>query len=175
MESKILSTSFFNRPTLIVAEELLGKYLVREIGGKKEAYMITEVEAYDGFEDKASHAWKGKTSRTEIMFGEAGKWYVYLCYGIHNMLNIVTGEKGYPAAVLIRGVKGIKGPGRITRTLDITKKENTLSATPESGLWIEDRDASILKSHIQKTPRIGIDYAAEWIDVPYRFVIDIEK
>jgi DNA-3-methyladenine glycosylase len=101
---KVLNKTFFERPTLEVAESLLGKFLIKRYRGVEKAYMITEVEAYDGFEDKASHAHKGKTERSEVMFGEAGYWYVYLVYGMHNMLNIVTGKYDYPAAVLIRGI-----------------------------------------------------------------------
>src|SRR5438477_265913 len=102
---KILPADFFNRDTDQVAQELLGKFLVRKIQGKETSAIITEVEAYDGQSDLASHASKGKTKRTEVMFGKPGIFYVYLCYGIHHMLNIVTREHGYPAAVLIRAVK----------------------------------------------------------------------
>ncbi|PIY95650.1 3-methyladenine DNA glycosylase, partial [Candidatus Jorgensenbacteria bacterium CG_4_10_14_0_8_um_filter_39_13] len=91
---KILSQSFFNRPALTVAKELMGKYLVRRYRGKLVSAMITEVEAYDGFKDKASHAFRGMTDRNKIMFGPAGFWYVYFTYGMHWMLNIVTGKKG---------------------------------------------------------------------------------
>ena len=101
---KVLNKNFFNRPTLIVAKDLLGKYLIRRLNGKIKRFMITEVEAYDGFKDKASHASRGKTVRNAPMFGEAGVWYVYFTYGMHYMLNIVTGKKDYPAAILIRGV-----------------------------------------------------------------------
>jgi DNA-3-methyladenine glycosylase len=170
-----LTQPFFSRPTLTVAEELIGKFLVRKIGKTTTAYMITEVEAYDGFEDKASHAHKGETPRNRIMFGEAGYWYVYLCYGMYYMLNVVTGEKGYPAAILIRGVEGFSGPGRLTRGLEITKEENTKIALPESGLWIEDRGVKIPKSKIKRTPRIGVNYAKEWTDKPYRFLYIPEK
>jgi len=110
---KVLTHHFFNRPTLTVAKDLLGKFLVREVAptrrqsGRRRsvvAYMITEVEAYDGFKDKASHASRGETPRNAPMFGPAGHWYVYFTYGMHWMLNVVTREKGYPAAILIRGV-----------------------------------------------------------------------
>lgn len=101
---KILSQKFFNRPTLTVARELLGKFLVRRIGKKKTSAVIAEVEAYAGPKDEASHAFKGRTKRTELMFGKAGYWYVYLVYGMHYCLNIVTEKKDYPAAILIRAV-----------------------------------------------------------------------
>ena len=100
--------------------------------------MIIEVEAYDGFHDKASHAARGKTKRNAPMFGHAGHWYVYFTYGMHWMLNIVTGKKGYPAAVLIRGVNGIHGPARLTKKLKIDGKFDDLPANRKTGLWIED-------------------------------------
>ncbi len=102
---KILSSKFFeSKNTVKIAKSLLGKFLVRRHKGKTAAYLITEVEAYDGFQDKASHAHRGRTERNKIMFGPAGYWYVYFTYGVHWMLNIVTGPKDYPAAVLIRAV-----------------------------------------------------------------------
>jgi DNA-3-methyladenine glycosylase len=119
-----LTKKFFNRPTVAVAKDLLGKFLVRRCSGKEFAYMITEVEAYDGFSDKGSHAHRGETERNKPMFAEAGRWYVYLTYGMHWMLNIVCGKKGYPAAVLIRGVQGISGPARITKKLRINRQFN---------------------------------------------------
>ena len=103
--ARVLPPSFFRRPTVRVAQSLLGTYLVHRVKGKIIVAMITDVEAYDGPLDKASHAHKGVTKRNAPMFGEAGQWYVYLCYGVHEMLNIVTGPKGYPAAVLIRGAE----------------------------------------------------------------------
>ncbi|MBI2626024.1 MAG: DNA-3-methyladenine glycosylase, partial [Candidatus Nealsonbacteria bacterium] len=99
-----LQRSFFLRPTLLVSKELLGKYLVRKIGRKILVGKITETEAYDGFKDKASHASRGNTERNKVMFDEGGRWYVYFTYGMHWMLNIVTGPQKYPAAVLIRGI-----------------------------------------------------------------------
>jgi DNA-3-methyladenine glycosylase len=113
-----LDKSFFEGNTLAIARELLGKYIGRE-GMEDSALMITEVEAYDGPADLASHAARGKTPRNTAMFGEAGVWYIYLCYGIHWLLNIATGPPGYPAAILIRGVEGVPGPGRVTRHLGI--------------------------------------------------------
>lgn len=167
-KGNVLASSFFEQPTLVVAENLLGKYLVRD----GQAFMITEVEAYDGFEDKASHASRGETPRNKVMFGGAGVWYVYFVYGMHHMLNIVTGPKGYPAAVLIRGVEGISGPARLTKALGIDRQMNEQKAQPESGLWIEDRGAIIPKNKIEKTPRIGVAYAGEeWASKPWRFVL----
>jgi len=169
---KILTQSFFNRPALTVAEELLGKFLVVQSKHGVSARMITEVEVYDGFDDKASHAHRGETKRNAVMFGEAGHWYVYLCYGMHWMLNIVTGEREYPAAVLIRGVEGADGPGKLTKALGIDRHFDGLLAAKRSGLWVEDRGVSVLPQYISRTPRIGVKYAGEeWMNKPYRFVL----
>lgn len=163
----VLDKKFYKQDTLKIAQELIGKYLVKD--GKE--YMIVETEAYDGPNDKASHAHKGRTNRTEVMFGSPGIWYVYLVYGMYWMLNIVTASKDYPAAVLIRGVKKYKGPGVLTRELNITDQFNGKPADKSTGLWIEDRGEKIEKDDIISTPRIGVDYAKEWKDKPYRFVL----
>lgn len=171
--NKILNQEFFqSKNTVKIARSLLGKFLMRRMKGKTKAYMITEVEAYDGFKDRASHAHRGKTERNKIMFGEAGHWYVYFTYGIHHMLNIVTGPKEYPAAILIRGIKGINGPARITKLLKIDKKLNGKSATRLNGLWLEDRGLKIKNLQIKKGPRIGVDYAGPvWSKKAYRFYL----
>jgi len=167
---KELKKRFFKRPTILVAQELLGKFLVKKNGSKRVAHMITEVEVYDGPRDLGSHAARGLTPRTKIMFGPAGYWYVYFTYGIYWMLNIVTREKDYPAAILIRGVERISGPGRLTRALDINRKFNGRAATESSGLWIEDRGIKIPNGKIKKGPRIGIDYAGPyWAKRHWRF------
>lgn len=168
---RVLGKSFFSRTADIVAPELLGKFLVRERGGARAAYMITETEAYDGFDDTASHAAKGKTKRAEVMHGPPARWYVYFIYGMYEMLNIVTGEDGYPSAVLIRGVVGIDGPGKLTRELGITRDFYGKAATPRNGLWIEDRGIAIPRSGMVATPRIGVAYAGEWAMKEWRFVI----
>jgi len=169
---KVLNKNFFKRGALEVAQDLLGKFLVRKVGKKVIASMVTEVEAYDGYNDKASHASHGKTKRNEPMFGEAGKWYVYLTYGMHNMLNIVTGEKDYPAAVLIRATDEVIGPGRLTKQMNITRALNCKKAIRVEGLWIEDRGVKVSKKQIKKTPRIGVDYAGPlWSRRHYRFVL----
>jgi DNA-3-methyladenine glycosylase len=166
---KVLTSRFFNKPTLTVAKNLLGKFLVRQRGGKDISLMITEVEAYDGPNDKASHASCGKTERNKVMFGKAGNWYVYFTYGMHWMLNIVTGSENYPAAVLIRGTDKINGPARITKFLKIDKKFNGKIANKKSGLWIEDRGIKVKESRIRRGKRIGVDYAGKWATKPYRF------
>lgn len=173
----ILNTHFFNRDTLQISKELLGKFLVENISGVTRAHMIIEVEAYDGPEDLASHASKGKTLRNTPMFEHAGIWYVYLVYGMHSMLNIVTGEKNYPAAILIRGIlhedgRILNGPAKLTKALGIDKTYNALPAEKKSHLWIEDRGVIIPTEQIQTSPRIGVDYAKEWKDKPYRFFVD---
>ncbi len=133
--------------------------------------MITETEAYDGLDDRASHASKGKTPRTEVMFGPPGHWYVYLIYGMYEMLNIVTGPEGYPSAVLIRGVQDTDGPGKLTRQLGITRAFNTKAAAKEAGLWIEDRGIVIPQNSIIRLPRIGVAYAGKWAHKPWRFLL----
>lgn len=170
---KVLGPSFFARPAPVVARELLGKFLVRRVRGRELAGMITETEAYEGLDDLASHASRGRTPRTEVMFGESGRWYVYLIYGMYSMLNIVTGPNGHPSAVLIRGTDMVSGPGRLTRALAVTKTENANRATKETGLWIEDRGTRVPSRRIRNTPRIGVAYAGEhWAAKPWRFVYD---
>ncbi len=173
---QIINKKFFNRDTKIVAKELLGKFLVRKIGNKEIAIMITETEAYDGHYDKASHALKGKTQRTQVMFGYPGIFYIYLCYGVHFMLNIITREKEYPAAVLIRGAvfenHVLGGPGKVTKFLKIDKKLNNKKAEKASGLWFEDHAVKIPEHKIKATPRIGVAYAGpKWSAAKLRFLI----
>ncbi len=169
---KILIKKFFERSSLIVAPELLGKYVVSTLSGNEESYLITETEAYDGIEDLASHASRGKTMRTEVIFGVPGRFYIYLIYGMYYMLNIVTDKEEYPSAVLLRGVQGINGPGKLTKKLGITKSINILEAKKETGLWFEDRGIKIDKKEIIKTPRVGVDYAGPiWAKKDYRFIL----
>jgi DNA-3-methyladenine glycosylase len=164
----VLRKAFFKRDTLTVVHGLLGKYLV--CGGT--ALMITEVEAYDGPDDLASHAARGRTPRNSVMFGDAGVWYIYLCYGAHWLANIVTGPPDYPAAILLRGVEGVSGPGRLTRHLGIDASFNHKRAEKRSGLWIEDRGVVISPRRILKAPRIGVAYAGPiWANKKYRFLL----
>jgi len=170
--TKILSREFFNEPVLKIAPKLLGKYLIRKIDNQEIALQITEIEAYDGMNDLACHACKGKTKRNKVMFGPAGCFYLYLIYGMYWMLNIVTGPKDYPAAILIRGTKEISGPGRLTKKLKLDKNFNTKTALPENNLWFEDRDIKVLKKDIIQTSRIGVNYAGPlWAKKPYRFLL----
>ena len=159
--------------TVTLARWLLGKTLVRTTGRNRSAHIITEVEAYDGEHDLACHASKGRTKRTEVMYKSGGIWYVYLCYGVHEMLNLVTGPADYPAAVLIRGVSGITGPGRLTKRLKIDRRLNGLVARPTSGLHLEDRGLEIPLRQLKSGPRIGVDYAGSaWARKPWRFYFD---
>lgn len=169
---KVLKKKFFDRPTLIVAKDLLGKFLVREVKGEIIASMITEVEAYDGLKDMASHARRGVTPRNKIMFGHPGIWYVYFTYGMHWMVNIITGPENYPAGVLIRGVEGVSGPGRVTKYFRIDRDLNGKRAEPKENLWLEDRGTKIEPKKIKRTPRVGIDHAGPvWAKKKYRFTI----
>ncbi len=171
----MLKKDFFKRSTLTVAKDLLGKYLVRRYEDKEIALMITEVEAYDGPKDKASHASRKMTDRNAIMFGPGGYFYIYLCYGMYEMLNFVTGDKGYPAAILVRGVEGYDGPGKLTKALEIDRSLNKEEMIKKNGLWVEDRGASVKPRQIKRTPRIGVDYAGEvWKNKPYRFILEID-
>jgi len=174
----LLKKDFYKQSALVVAQKLLGCFLVRKIGNKIYLTRIVETEAYEGPKDLASHASRGKTPRNAVMFGEAGICYVYFTYGMHHMLNIVTGSKDHPAAVLIRAVEHISkiegytnGPARLTKTLQIGKNFNTLSVyTKKSGLWIE-KGEDIKKSQIVSAKRIGVDYAGEYRDKLWRFYI----
>ena len=164
--------TWFQRPALEVAPELLGQWLCRRLeNGEVLRRRITEVEAYIGPEDKACHAYRGKTERNRVMYEPGGSWYVYLCYGIHWLLNITTGPADHPEAVLIRGLEGISGPGRLTKAFGIGANEKNLPASPQNGLWIE-AGPGFQESQIQCTPRIGIDYAEEWRDKPYRWLVE---
>lgn len=168
----ILDEGFFERPALEVAPALLGCNLCRRRGDTILRWPVTETEAYDGPHDKASHAHRGRTQRTDVMFGPPGVWYVYLCYGIHWLLNIVTGPEQYPAAILIRGAGEVSGPGRLTRAMDITGELNRRTAAPHNGLWIEAGETPH-PAQIQRTPRIGVAYAGpDWSRRHYRFVIE---
>jgi DNA-3-methyladenine glycosylase len=170
--TRVLNKSFFNRSTLDVAQDLLGKQLCRRLdSGKIIRGRINEAEAYDGFEDKASHAHKGATTRNVVMFGPPARAYVYLCYGVHWLLNVKTRERGYPAAVLIRGVEGVNGPGRLTAHFHINSAFNDQLLTRVGGLWIEDDGFTVERREIEAAPRVGVGYAGvEWSAMPWRFV-----
>jgi DNA-3-methyladenine glycosylase len=173
-----LKRKFFNRSTIKVAQELLGNLLVRKIGPSTSSgqakiikVRITETEAYCGTRDQASHASKGLTERTKVMFGPAGFSYVYMIYGMYHCFNIVTEKEGNPSAVLIRGVELCQGPGKLCRELKIDRKLNGIDLTKSGLLWIEEDETKIKKSQIKKGKRIGVDYAGKWKDKPWRFYI----
>jgi DNA-3-methyladenine glycosylase len=163
------------KKTVALARWLLGKHLVRRWpDGREDARLITETEAYHGESDLACHARAGRTPRTAVMYGPGGVWYVYLCYGIHEMLNLVVGPADWPAAVLIRAVEGATGPGRVTKTMGINRELNAQPATSEvSGLWIEDRGIRVPGAQVKRTARIGVDYAGPiWSAKPWRFTFN---
>ena len=147
----------YKQPALQLAPYLLGKVLCRKINGEIIRKRITETEAYCGESDTACHAHRGKTPRTAVMYEPGGIAYVYLCYGIHNLLNVVAAGEGEPEAVLIRGVEGISGPGRVTKALQIGLDLNREDYTTSDKLWLEDGP----KVPYIFTPRIGIDSAGE--------------
>ncbi len=149
-----LGEAFFRRPCLDVSRDLVGKLLVHG----DLALRIQETEAYCGEADTACHAHRGRTKRTEIMYREAGTIYIYLCYGMHWLLNIVTGEKEQPEAVLIRACAEAPGPGRLTKRLGITGEYNGQSVLDHSELWIGDDG---LRPEVTVHPRIGIGYASQ--------------
>jgi DNA-3-methyladenine glycosylase len=170
----ILSRDFYNRNTLQVAQDLLGCFLVRKIGKKTIKSKIVETEAYNGSNDLASHASRGRTERNSVMFGQPGVIYVYFTYGMHYMLNIVTEEKEYPAAVLIRAVEleNGSGPARLTKILKINKNFNGLPIyRKEYGLWVQSRSEELKNSQIKKATRIGVNYAEKYKDKKWRFYI----
>jgi DNA-3-methyladenine glycosylase len=167
---KRLTQDFFIRDVLLVAPELVGKIIVvRSANNSLKRYMITETEAYRGPEDKACHASKGKTARTDIMFRQGGKIYVYFVYGMYWMLNFVAGEENNPQAALIRGIAGFNGPGKLTRAIGIDKTFYGEDLTISDRIWVEDNGLSIV---IKTGSRIGINYAGEdWKNKPWRYYI----
>jgi DNA-3-methyladenine glycosylase len=170
MDPMQLDREFYAGDVLDIAPALLGMKLV--ISDKKDGrrdYIISETEAYRGEEDLACHVSKGRTTRTEVMYSQGGVLYVYLIYGIHWMLNIVTGAAGQPQAVLIRGVEGISGPGRLTRALGINKSFNGENLCTSRRIWLESTPG---KKNYLTTARIGIDYAGPvWMNKLWRFIL----
>ncbi|SEL75465.1 DNA-3-methyladenine glycosylase [Chitinophaga rupis] len=189
---KKLGYDFYNREdVLTIAQELLGKVLVTKFNGAVTSGRIVETEAYQGVTDRASHAYGGRrTNRTEIMFGKAGTAYVYLCYGIHHLFNVVTNKENTPHAILIRAIaplNGIphmlartgrtkadytlgKGPGNVSKALGINTQHTGTSLTGKE-LYIADDDFIVSPSAIGITKRIGVDYAGEDALLPYRFIL----
>lgn len=177
-----------------LARDMIGKLLIKRNENDLMVSVITETEAYAGETDRASHAWNGRrTARTEVMYSTGGVCYVYLCYGMHHLLNIVTAPEGIPHAVLIRSILPLSGfdsvkktktgaknliksgigPGRLTRLLGIDMKYNGQSLCGGEKIWIEDCGLNF-KEFIAVTKRIGIDYAGADAELPYRFVVESE-
>ncbi len=157
----------------MVARSLVGKYLIRCIEGREIAGKIVEVEAYVGPRDKACHASKGRTQRTEVMFGQAGIAYVYLIYGMYHCLNVVTERKEFPSAILIRAIeidgKLIDGPGRLCRALQIDRRLNRVDLTIGESLWFEDRGEMEGRGTVGAHRSIGVDFADKWSEKLWRF------
>ena len=186
----MLPMNFYNRPdVLTIARELLGKIIVTQFDGIQTSARIVETEAYEGITDRAAHSYGGRrTNRTEIMFGEAGRAYVYLCYGIHQLFNIVTNEKDIPQAVLIRAAEPIEGiPAMLHRTgkksADFTLTRGPGNVSKALGIRTAHTGHSLMTdefhiatdnykpAHIMTSPRIGVDYAGEDALLPYRFFV----
>lgn len=184
-----LPKDFYDRPTLDVAEGMIGKVLVRRLDDVRVAGVIVETEAYIGTTDLACHASKGRTKRTEVMFGEPGRTYVYLIYGFHHCLNAVTEARDFPAAVLIRAIEPLdgvdtmrrnrsravkdndigSGPGKLCQAMGIDRSINDISLSGTT-LWVEDRNLE--PGRIVASPRIGVEYAGEYRDRPWRFFVE---
>ncbi|MCP3979130.1 MAG: DNA-3-methyladenine glycosylase [bacterium] len=170
-----MTLGFYRRPSLEVAPDLLGRELCRSVGREVLRGRIAEVEVYDGTRDRASHAFPGRTRRNAPMFARGGIAYVYLIYGVHHCLNVVTAEEGHPAAILIRAAEApvdganAAGPGRLTRAFSIDRELDGESLVG-SRIWLE-AGSPAPASRIRRTARIGIDYAGAWARRRLRFVI----
>jgi DNA-3-methyladenine glycosylase len=180
-----LDRDAFNRPTLQVARDLLGKFIVRRLGRRHLSAMITEVEAYKGPRDRACHTFGGRrTRRVEPLYGEGGTVYVYLVYGMHWLLNFSTAGRDRPEGVLVRSVlphangerKPVIGPGRVTRYLQIDKRLDGTDAAGPGEMWLEDRGVRVPAGSVRRGPRVGVDFAGPyWAGRPWRFWIDVES
>ena len=169
MSGRILTQEELCAPATHLAPALVGKLLCRTLAdGGVLRLRITETECYFGEEDSACHAHRGKTPRNAVMYGAGGYAYVYLCYGMHHMLNVVTGEEGHPEAVLLRGVEGATGPGKLTKHMQIDRAQNGILLCPASGLWLEDDG---MTPSCLALPRVGIGYATpEDVARPWRYL-----
>jgi DNA-3-methyladenine glycosylase len=178
----VLPRDFYARDTALVARELLGKHLVHEVIGEhgmtERRALIVETEAYIGAHDLASHSSKGITPRTRVMYGPPGHAYVYLIYGMHHCMNVVTEPEGHGAAVLLRAVEPIahvegntKGPGLLCRAMGIDRRLDGADLC-SGGFRIEDAGNALTGFRIVMRPRIGVAYAGEWADAPLRFYIE---
>lgn len=174
---QILPKAFYDRDAECVARDLLGKLLVRRVDHRRQIGRIVETEAYLGPHDLAAHSARGRTTRTEVMFGPPGHAYVYLIYGMHHCLNVVTGPGDHASAVLLRALEPVSnidtsasGPGRLCRALDIDRRLNGHDLTTGELVLVEPAD---LAGHfeIEARPRVGVDYSGEWAHKPLRFCI----
>ncbi|TVR86109.1 MAG: DNA-3-methyladenine glycosylase [Saprospirales bacterium] len=197
LNENVLDSSFFEENNAIdLAVDLIGCSLHTSIGGEVTSGLIVETEAYCAPEDRASHAWQNrKTPRTEVMFESGGLSYIYLCYGIHHLFNVVCGSEGLPHAVLIRGIEPLEGvstmlkrrdmsrpetrltagPGCLSRALGLTVAHSGKNLHPDYGIWLEKRKHVSDSPEIISTTRIGIDYAGKWKDKPWRFYLKDSK
>lgn len=170
-----LPRDFFSGSTLSIARALIGMRLVHDDGSGRRAGRIVETEAYQGPRDLAAHSARGRTPRTEVMFGPAGHAYVYFIYGFWNCLNVVTGSPGVPHAVLLRALEPLEGlaastwgPGLLCRALGIDRSLNGVDLRGDV-LWLEPSPRSSAPARIARSARIGVDYAGEWAERPWRF------
>lgn len=189
--NRLQKSYFLQQDVLAIARDLLGKYIFTMKEGQLSGGIVSEVEAYKGTGDRASHAFGGRrTDRNEMMYHEGGVAYVYLCYGMHHLLNIVTNSEGIPDAVLVRGIIPThgeelmlrrtgksrmsrdlgSGPGKVSRLLGLTVADNGRPLTGDM-IWIEDRGLQIPDNQIEVTPRVGVDYAGADALLPYRFLL----
>jgi len=195
IKNKLQTSFYLNKDVIKISQRLLGKVLVTNINNKLTSGIITETEAYAGIKDKASHAYNNrKTKRTLPMYMQGGICYIYLCYGIHYLFNIVTNISEIPHAVLVRSIKPLdgvdimykrrkirrpnynltNGPGKLSMALGINTQLNTTSLLSNK-IWIQDNGIKIAKKYISSSPRIGVDYAKEDANLPYRFYINNNK
>jgi len=171
-----LPREFYARDTRVVARELLGKLVLSQDGPTLRTVRIVETEAYHGPDDAASHARRGATPRTRIMFGAAGHAYIYLIYGVWNCLNLVTGEIGFPSAVLVRAgeleggdPRAAAGPGKLCRALGVDRKQNGEDLVLGTRLWLAEDGFE--PGRVARGPRVNVDYAGRWAEKPWRFWI----
>lgn len=175
----LLPREFYARKTIVVAKDLLGRVLVHVDDGVRRAGRIVETEAYVGPHDLACHAAKGRTGRTDVMFGHPGHAYVYLIYGMYDCFNVVTEREGHPAAVLVRALAPIEGclgktdgPGKLCRALHVTRAQNRLDLTDQASPLTIEEGTRVSPRKIARGPRIGVDYAGPWAHEELRFWVD---
>jgi len=182
IEHKQIDTTFYQQDVLIVSPQLLGKIICLKADGSERYFFITETEAYRGEEDLACHCSKGRTPRTEAMYHNGGIFYVYLIYGMYYMLNIVTGKKDEPQALLIRGIKEFdkktkkiiydyNGPGKVGKVLGVNDAYYGMSVFNNDNFRIYDVNYFETENRIETAPRVGIDYARMWKNKPWRFIL----